>query len=145
MCVYSGCLLSVLVSMWGSVGMFVVKGSGLLSLGVVKYVVCLCRGCDRYCIFCLNCEAWSYRCSCMESISVCHADVECLYIMCILCFTGSGVNKVQVVLLGFSVRLLCFVQVKTLCRYGCMYFLTALMLVCVYGICVRHDLNWCSG
>ena len=31
---------------------------------------------------------------------------------------GSGVNKVHVVLLGFSVRLLCFVQAKTLCRYG---------------------------
>ena len=26
-------------------------------------------------------------------------------------------------------RLLCFVQVKTLCRYGCMYFLAALVLV----------------
>ena len=44
---------------------------------------------------------------------------------------GSGVNRVQVVLFGFSVRLLCFVQAKTLCRYGCMYFLAALVLVCV--------------
>ena len=26
---------------------------------------------------------------------------------------------------------LCFVQAKTLCRYGCMYFLAALVLVCV--------------
>ena len=32
----------------------------------------------------------------------------------------SGVNRVQVVLSGFSVR----------CRYGCMYFLAALVLVC---------------
>ena len=31
--------------------------------------------------------------------------------------TGSGVNRVQVVLSGFSVRLFCFVQAKTLCRY----------------------------
>ena len=44
---------------------------------------------------------------------------------------GSGVNKVQVVLSGFSKRLFCFVQAKTLCRYGCMYFLAALVLVCV--------------
>ena len=44
---------------------------------------------------------------------------------------GSGVNRVQVVLSGFSMRLLCFVQAKTLCRYGCMYFLAALVLVCV--------------
>ena len=44
---------------------------------------------------------------------------------------GSGVNRVQVVLSGFSKRLYCFVQAKTLCRYGCMYFLDALVLVCV--------------
>ena len=43
---------------------------------------------------------------------------------------GSGVNRVQVVLSGFSVRLFCFVQTKTLCRYGCMHFLAALVLVC---------------
>ena len=40
---------------------------------------------------------------------------------------GSGVNRVQVVLSGFSKRLFCFVQAKTLCRYGCMYFLAALV------------------
>ena len=44
---------------------------------------------------------------------------------------GSGVNRSQVVSSGFSVRLFCFVQSKTLCRYGCMYFLTAIVLVCV--------------
>ena len=37
----------------------------------------------------------------------------------------------QVVLSGFGVRLFCFAQAKTVCRYGCMYFLAALMLVCV--------------
>ena len=44
---------------------------------------------------------------------------------------GSGVNRLQVVLSGFSMRLLCFVQAKTLCRYGGMYFLAAPVLVCV--------------
>ena len=44
---------------------------------------------------------------------------------------GSGVNRVQVVLFGFSVRLFYFVQAKTLCRYGCMYLLAARVLVCV--------------
>ena len=38
-----------------------------LSLGVFKIVVCLCRGCDGCCIFCLYCEVWSCRCSCMGS------------------------------------------------------------------------------
>ena len=44
---------------------------------------------------------------------------------------GSGVNRVQVVLSGFSKRLFCFVQAKSLCRHGCVYFLAALVLVCV--------------
>ena len=44
---------------------------------------------------------------------------------------GCGVNRVQVVLSGFSVRLFCFVPAKALCRYGCIYFLAALVLVCV--------------
>ena len=43
-------------------------------------------------------------------------------------FVGSGVNRLQVVLTGFSVRGLCFVQAYTLCGYGCMYFLAALVL-----------------
>ena len=44
---------------------------------------------------------------------------------------GSGVNRVQVVLSGFSMRLFCFVQAKTFCRYGCIYFLAVLVLVYV--------------
>ena len=40
-------------------------------------------------------------------------------------------NKVQVVLSAFSMRLFCFVQAKTFCRYDCIYFLAALVLVCV--------------
>ena len=41
-----------------------------LKVGVVKYVVCLCRGCDGCCVFCYNCVAWSCRCSCMGNMSV---------------------------------------------------------------------------
>ena len=37
--------------------------------------------------------------------------------------SGSGVNRVQVALSGFSMRLFCFVQAKTFCRYACIYFL----------------------
>ena len=44
---------------------------------------------------------------------------------------GSAVNKGQVVLSGFSLRLFCIVQTKTLCRYGCRYFLAALVFVYV--------------
>ena len=42
---------------------------------------------------------------------------------------GAGVNRVQVVLSGVSVILLCFVQAKTLCMYGCMYFFASLVFV----------------
>ena len=44
---------------------------------------------------------------------------------------GSGVNRGKVELSGFSVRLFCFVQPKTVCVYSCMYLLAALVLVCV--------------
>ena len=46
--------------------------------------------------------------------------------------TGPVVNRVQVGLSGFSVRFLCFLQAKTLCRYCCMYCFAAFVLVCVY-------------
>ena len=44
---------------------------------------------------------------------------------------GFGVNRVQVVLSGFSMRLFCFVPAKTVCGYGYIYFLAAIVLVCV--------------
>ena len=50
----------------------------------------------------------------------------------VLYSSGSVVNRVQVVLSIFSVRLFCFVQAKTLCRFGCMYSLAAFVIVCVY-------------
>ena len=49
----------------------------------------------------------------------------------LLYFAGSGVTRLQVVLSGFSVRVFCFVQAKTLFMDGCMYSLSALVLVCV--------------
>ena len=59
---------------------------------------------------------------------------------------GSGVNRVQVVLSGFSVRLFCFAQAKTFCMYGCMYLLARACVCRCDGdaICVGNDLNWCS-
>ena len=77
---------SVVLTVWGSVGMFVVaavvKNSVFLSLGVLKYVVCLCRGCDGCCVFCLYCEAWSCRCSCMRSVSVSSCRC-CMFVSCV--------------------------------------------------------------
>ena len=69
-------------------------------------------------------------------VAMCSAVLFILRSRLLLFSTVSGVNRVQVVLAGFSVRLFCFVPAKTLCRYGCMYFLAALVLVCVYVMVV---------
>ena len=101
----------------------VVKNS-VFSLGVLKYVVCLCRGCDGCCVLCLYCEAWSCRCSCMGSVS----DLACRCCMFVSC-----VHTVAILNAAFCMTcsLLMMVEDATLCRYGCMYFLAALVLVCV--------------
>ena len=39
------------------------------SVLALKYVVCLCKECDGCCFFCLYCDAWICRCSCMGSMS----------------------------------------------------------------------------
>ena len=58
--------------------------------------------------------------------------MQCFFRSKLLLYSaGSRVNRVRVVLSGFSVRLFCFVQAKTVCMYGYMYFLAALVLVCV--------------
>ena len=62
----------------------VVEYGGFLSLGVLKYVVCLCRGCDGCCVLRLNCEAWSCRisrCSCIGSVSV--SSYRCILLSCV--------------------------------------------------------------
>ena len=58
---------------------------------------------------------------------------------------GSGVNRVQVVLSGFSERLFYFVQAKTLCRYVWLYVFFGYTRTCVCGcdcdvVCIGHDL-----
>ena len=68
----------------------------------------------------------TYRC-----VSMGGAVLFILRSRMLLYYTWSGVNRGQVVLSGFNVRLFCFVQAKTLCMYGCMYFLAALVRVCV--------------
>ena len=60
----------------------VVKNSVFFCLGVLKYVACLCRGCDGCCVFCLYCEAWSFRCSCMGSVSVSSCRC-CMFVSCV--------------------------------------------------------------
>ena len=55
---------------------------------MLKYVVCLCKECDGCCVFCLYCDAWSSRCSCMGSMSVsscrCYMFVSCVQHLAVL-------------------------------------------------------------
>ena len=55
----------------------------------------------------------------------------CIFTSRLLVYSaGSGMNRVQVGLSGSSMRLF-FVKTKTFCMYGYIYFLAALVLVCV--------------
>ena len=49
--------MSVVVIVWWFVGIFVVYRPLLKKVGfepgVLKYVVCVCKGCDGCCVFCL--------------------------------------------------------------------------------------------
>ena len=66
-----------------------------------------------------------------ECVSMRSAELFIFRSRLLLYSAWSGVNRVQVVMSGFSVRLFCFVQAKTVCRYGCMYVFASLVLVCV--------------
>ena len=102
-CFYVGC--SDCVGVCGNVCCIeaVVKDSVCFSFGVLKYVVCVCKGCDGCCLFCSYCEEWSCRCSCMESMSVpscrCCMVVSCVHSVAVLnaafCMTCSLLMLVE--------------------------------------------------
>ena len=55
----------------------VVKDSDFFSLGVLKYVVCLCKGCDGCCVFvcivmrvAVGACVWKYECFVMRPVVV---------------------------------------------------------------------------
>ena len=78
---YSDC-----VGVCGNVSCVAAVVRDYFSLGVMKYVVCLCKGYDGCCVFCVYCEAWSCSFSYMGSVSVssCRCCVVCLRLVCIL-------------------------------------------------------------
>ena len=44
--------------------------------------VCLCKRCDGCCVFCLYCDTWSCRCTCMGSMSVSPCSC-CMFLSCV--------------------------------------------------------------
>ena len=82
--------MSAVVTVQGSVGMFVVyrellKVVGFISRCELLCVVYLYSGCDGYCAFCLICDACNCRCFCMEGWWFRHVDVVCSCHVCIQC------------------------------------------------------------
>ena len=48
---------------------------------MLNYVVCLCKGCDGCCVFCLYCDVWSCRYSCIESM--CVSSCRYVFVSCV--------------------------------------------------------------
>ena len=84
-------------------------------LSFVVYCVLVPRCCVCVCCFWSKVRPTTFGCVAMGSVIFLRSRM-------LLYSARSGVNRVQVVLFGFSVKLFCFVQAITLCRYGCIYF-----------------------
>ena len=54
------------------------------SLEMLKYVVCLCKGCDGCCVFVCIVTHAAVGARVLEVCVVRHADVVCLCLVCIL-------------------------------------------------------------
>ena len=80
--------------------------------------------CIMYVSFGSKVRTRTFGCVAMSSAVLCISISRLL-----LYYAGSGVNIVQVVLSGFCMRLFCFVQTKTLCRYGCVSWLHSCLCV----------------
>ena len=79
--------MSAVVTVQGSVGMFVVyrellKVVGFISCCEVLCVVYLYSECDGYCAFCLTCDACNCRCFCMGRMLVLSCRC-CMFVSCV--------------------------------------------------------------
>ena len=75
----------VVVTVWGlreCLLCSVIAKHSVFSLGVLKYVVCLCKGCDGCCVFCLYWDTWSCSCLCMGSMSFSSCRC-CIFVSCV--------------------------------------------------------------
>ena len=91
------CLVTMDVCIWRMFVFYVCENvscvaavveDSIFILGVLKYVVCLCRECDGSCVFCLYCGEWSCMCSCMGSFRIlscrCYMFVSCVHHVAVL-------------------------------------------------------------
>ena len=100
--------------------------------------------CVMYVSFGSKVRPRNFRCVSMDSAVLCILRSRLL-----LYSAGSGVNRLQVVLSGSSMRLILFCPGKNL-MYAWLYIFIGCTRACVCGcdgdvICVGHGLNWCTG
>ena len=111
--------------------------------------VCVCTGCDGCCVFCLYCEAWSCRCSCMGSVSVsscrCCMFVSCVHPVAVLnvafCMTCTLLILVEDARGAHMEEAYCLV-----CSHECLLLLTHPVAVSVFmicsGLCACTEILW---
>ena len=100
----------------------------------ILYVCVLCASCSRS-QFCMTCSLLMLVEDARGIIGCVAMRSAVLFIfrsILLLYSAGSGVNRVQVVLSGFSVRLFCFVQVQ---HYVGMVVWTSWLHSCLCPIC----------
>ena len=91
---------------------------------------------------CVMFVSFVYKVKPFGCVAMCSAVLFILRSIWLVYLSWSEVNRVQVFSSsGFSVRLFCFVQAKTVCRHGCIYFFAALVLVCVYVMVMSSALT----
>ena len=79
--------MSVVVTVQGSVGMFLVyrellKVVGFFSRFEVSCAMYLCSVCNGYCAFCLTCDACNCKCLCMGRMLVSSSRC-CMFVSCV--------------------------------------------------------------
>ena len=125
----------------------VVENSVFFCFGVLKYVVCLCRVCNGYCVFYLYCDVWRCRCSYMGSVSVsscrCYMFVSCVNPVAVLhaafCMTCSLLMLRRGILHSWSHNCLvysheCLLRFTPSCCSECFYDL--------WSVCVSTEMLW---
>ena len=74
--------MCVVVTVWGLWECSCRCEDSVFSIGVLEYVVCLCKGCVECSAFSLYCESRSCRCWCMGSVSVSSCKC-CMFVSCV--------------------------------------------------------------
>ena len=100
--------------------------------------LCACTEMLRMCVLYVSFES-KVRPRTFGCVAMCSALLWIFWSRLLIYSAGSGVNRVQVVLSGFSMRLFCFVQAKTL--YVWLYIFLGCTLACGSRTWISFDIT----